>query len=406
MSRRANLLHDALDTWAPGWPRRVTRNQYWSHNQSDAVSDLLDAEGDGGNEPFISTYSFPRGHTRDGSLPCINTLFFDFDIDDGDYVRGSGDREAWKRDLSRLLVRVRRVAGVLRNGDRAESWRASLSGHKGIHLYLDFPALPTSLGKNSQYTTGLNDYATDLINHLETETGISNIAQYVDVTSSDLGRLCRVPNTRHTGATESFGEDRYCVPVTLAELTEITPEKYEEYTQAPRDLPWSERHPSQEAHERLIQYINLAEPSKSTTRPTSEGSTTIDWSRVDQYEQESNDNLTLNDVELLTSDMPCVWKFHEREDKFQHGYQSHVMENHCIAKLTEENFPISVIKEFLSNAPEYNEHYTEERIRELIARDFNPYRTEKLLERAPEFCGYDFCARCQSVLADQATNTT
>lgn len=390
---------DALQLWAPTWPRRVSRHQLWADNPEDTAMALTEAERGNDDSPFISVYSFPRGHSSDGNVPRIDTLFIDFDIEDGEYVRGSGDREAWQRDLSHLLVRVRQVAREILGSEKAPAWRAALSGHKGVHLFLDFEPLDNDVGGFEDYIGGLNEYAEDLVDELSERTGISDLDRYVDVTSSDLSRLCRVPNTLHGGATESFGEERYCVPVSLTELASMTPEAYEEFTRSPRSPPDGARSPVSSVTEVIEQHVRLAD-GRATQYSSTGRASTLDWSRVNRYREESNENLTLSDVKLLTSDMPCVWAFHERDDKFEHGNESHEMETHVIAKLIESNFPIEVIKEFLSNAPEYDEQYTEQRIEELIARDFNPYTTKKLLQRAPEFCGYSWCARCQRVLEE------
>lgn len=399
MTDRAQLIEDALQTWAPDYPRRATRNQKWSRADPITIRQLLDSEERERDSPFISVYSFPRGHTKDDEIPEVNTLFIDFDFDDGEYERGSGDRDAWRRDMSHLLVRARRVASFINGGNRASAWRASLSGHKGIHLFLDFPTLDPDIGDFGQYVAGMNDYATELVHQLSEATGLSDLHEYVDVTSSDLGRLCRVPNTLHGAASRSFGESRYCVPVTLDELESLQPSDYERLTREAREVPWDTREPSEEAGDIIAQHVQTA---TGTTHKYGSGSGTSDvnWSRVSEYRSESNDDLTLGDARFLTSDRPCVWRFHEREDKFEYGNQSHEMESHCIAVLLQNNFPIHVIKEFFSNVPDYDENYTERRIKELLARDFNPYSTEKLLHRAPEFCGYDWCKRCQSIIDD------
>lgn len=398
MVDRNELIYDALQTWSPDFPRRVTRSQLWSNAHGETIRLLRESEEREDDSPFISVYSFPDGHTKDDNIPAVDTLFIDFDIENGDYVAGSGDREAWKRDLSELLVRARRVASFMEETPKADCWRASLSGHKGVHLFVDFPTLENGLGSFDQYVAGLNDYGRDLINDLASETGLEDLEDYVDVTSADLGRLCRVPNTIHGGASSSFGEERYCVPVSLGELSSLTADGYEELTKSPREVPWESRSPNQDAGEVITQYVQTSE-GKTFARGAG-GATDLDWSRVEAYREQSNDDLTLDDVQLLTSDMPCVWAFHLRDDMFQHGNQSHEMESHCIAKLLQNDFPIDVIKEFLSEADEYDERYTEKRIEELIARDFSPYRTEKLLRRAPEFCGYNWCARCQSVIQE------
>lgn len=394
--QQASLIGDALDSWSPVYPRRVTRNQLWAGNDGEAIRALLDSQEDPADSPFISVYSFPRGHTKGDNIPDVDTLFIDFDFEGGDYEPGSGDRDAWRRDISHLLVRARHVAQIIRDGERTDAWRASLSGHKGIHLFLDFPVLHPELGSFDQYIAGLNQYATDLVSELAGATGLDDLDRYVDVTSSDLGRLCRVPNTLHGGAADSFGEERYCVPVTIDELSTLTPEAYEEFTSAPRDVADVDRVPSETVGEIISNYVQNARGS-STSYSSSGGSVTS-WDRVDEYREESNDDLTLRDSKFLTSDMPCVWNFHEREDKYDYGNQSYVMETHCIGKLLESNFPIEVIKEFLSTSPDYDESYTEQKIKELIAFDFNPYRTEKLLRQAPEFCNPEKCMRCKQAV--------
>lgn len=386
------LIRDSLSVWAPNWPRNVNRRQQETGNAVMATEHLLEAQREDGNSPFISVYSFPRGHTKKDNIPRVDTLFIDFDFEGGDYKSGSGDRDAWRRDMSKLLVRVRRVAAFLKENGRS-GWRASLSGHKGVHLFLDFPALPTDLGEFGQYVAGLNNYANDLIHKLSEETGLRNLERYVDVTSSDLGRLCRVPNTVHGGATNSFGERRFCVPVSLAELAEIDVDEYESLTQAPRAVPYTEREPNSDVGEIVARQVRTARAGSSTAYS---GESDVNWSRVEQYQEQSNDNIELEDIEFITSDRPCVWEFYKRDDKYRHGFESHFMELFCIQELLEKRVPIDVIKEFLDSAPEYNERETEQRIKQLISRNYNRFSVEKAIKKAPTFMRSDGCEVCEA----------
>lgn len=398
---RKELIRNALNVWAPSYPRRVNRTQAWADGPSEAVDYLLEAEGDGFDAPFVSTYSFPRGHTKHGNIPQIDTLFIDFDFEDGDYESGSGNEEAWRRDLSHLLVRVRRVAKYIQR-EGATGWRASLSGHKGVHLFLDFPEIDSDAGTFQQFINGMSEYADDLVAHIEDETGLESLHNYVDVTSSDLGRLCRVPNTIHGGATDSFGETRFCVPVSIDELASIDVDGYLEYTRAPRPVDFH-REPNQEVHDILSQYIRTAATNESRSRAAP---AVVDWSLVDEYKQNSNDNIELEDLEFITADRPCVWKYYEREDKYQHGQQSHYMELFCIRELIEHNVPIDVMVEFLDSAPEFDEEYSRRRVKEIIAHDYRRFTISRLLQKAPEFSGYDDCSLCQAVMAEQDGITT
>lgn len=384
MMTKQTYLGQVLDVWAPNWPRRVGKHQDWAHTHDEAVG-ILDREMTKGGDGYISTYSFPRGHTREGNVPHVDTLFIDFDIEGREYKAGSGDRDAWIRDLSFLLVRARRVAKFLLERE-APGWRAAFSGHKGIHLFLDFPAVDPDIGDYNQFAAGLSEYARELTGHLMQETGITDLSDYVDVTSGDLGRLHRVPNTRHPGASESFGEDRYCVAVTLEELANATPEFYEEATRQPRRMDglYESRNPNERAGENVAHHIATASPGKSASFTDS----MPDPERYDEYVSEvQNEAIDLDDVEFLTSDRPCVWEFYKREDKYSYGNQSRFMEIYCIRELQEKNVPVDVIREFLSNSPEYDKDYTEWIIKDVISRDYNRFSIEKLMSEAPEFAG-------------------
>lgn len=390
---RVSNLSNALDVWAPTYPRNINRKQREVTNKGDALPALLEAEDDDYNEPFVSVYSFPRGHTKQSNIPRIDTLFIDFDFESGEYEPGSGDVEAWRRDISQLLVRIRRVAKFIQSSG-TESWRASLSGHKGVHLFHDFEPLDPEIGAFSQYIAGVNEYANEVVERLVEGTGLTDLENYVDVTSSDLGRLCRVPNTVHGGATRSFEEPRYCVPVTIDELADITVDTYRELTSQPRAVPWDGRNPNSDATEVIERYVETS----STFAPGSTSAGDIDYQRVEEYKEQSNDSIDLYDVKFLTSDRPCVWEYHLRDDKWDFGAQSHFMEIYCIREMIEKGVPIDVMKEFFADTDGYDERYTEQKIKDVIARGYNRFRTKTILRDAPEFCGYDHCTRCQRIL--------
>lgn len=282
------------------------------------------------NQPHISVYGFPNGHPKDGNVPVVDTFFIDFDIpSDGEYRGSNPDPQAWYRDMSALLTRVRAVANRLVQEGRDKHFRAALSGHKGVHLFLDFDPIDLPDASVGQYQSGMLGYLNSLLSYLEGETGLS-LEKWLDVDSSDLSKLCRLPNTIHPSATNAFGEDRYCVPVSMKELRTIKPADYVNLTRSPRMVDESyARFPSEKAHDVLKHFILDASsrnrgPSKTVDRNARS---------IKEYEQEANDNIDLEDVAFLTSNKPCVWKFHQREDKFNHGAASHAMELNAIAHL-------------------------------------------------------------------------
>jgi hypothetical protein len=100
------------------FPRQATYGDGAKQHAVNSRVELVDslsrsAEQDGPG--YHSVYSFPRGHSGDGNIPKIDTLFFNLDIPqgEGEYDPHAGGKQAhWRRDMSKLLVRARMVAGV------------------------------------------------------------------------------------------------------------------------------------------------------------------------------------------------------------------------------------------------------------------------------------------------------
>ncbi|OYR54984.1 hypothetical protein [Halorubrum halodurans] len=377
-------VEDALRAWASTYPRRATKFQRWATSATEAVELVLDAEDDPSNWPFISTYSFPHGHTKDGAIPRIDRLFFDFDIPDTDEYRSGGKHvDAWARDMSRLLVRTRKVARFLLKSENPDCWQVVLSGHKGVHIDLVFPAVPPSNGDFEQFKNGMSTYADLIVEYLKDATGLDDLDAWVDVDSSDLGRLRRVPNTKHLGASQAFGEDRFCVPVTLKELAEIGPAEYIELTRSRRPVTramWAT--PNNKAGEVLTQHIRTAD----TTRRSTPSGSTVNRARIDAYEKAANDSITADDLPFVLSDRPCVLEFPKRADAFSHRSASHMMEMKAVTEMMEKEVPIQTMIDFLNQHPAAEEDYTRERIEQYISRNYNAVTCEKIWRQADAFC--------------------
>lgn len=382
-------VEDALRAWASTYPRRVTKFQRWATSVTEATELVLDAEDDPSNWPFISTYSFPHGHTKDNAIPRIDRLFFDFDVPDtGEYRSGKKHKAAWARDMSRLLVRTRKVARFLLKANDPDCWQVVLSGHKGVHLDLVFPPVSPSNGDFQQFRNGMGSYADSVVDYLKDATGLDDLDEWVDVSSADLGRLRRVPNTQHLGASKAFGEDRFCVPVTLKELAEIGPADYIELTRSRRPVTDAMRAvPSEKAGEVLTQRVRNAE---TTQRSTSSGST-VNRARIEAYEKAANDSITVDDLPFVLSDRPCVLEFVERDDAFSHRSASHLMEMKAITEMMEKEVPIDTMIDFFDQHPAAEESYTRERIEQYISRDYNAVSCEKIWQQADDFCLHDGC---------------
>ena len=382
------VLEETLSVWCPNYPRncskRSSNTQGWGQtgvSSSDEMAQYI--RGIEGEAPgFVSVYSFPEGHTSDGdeNVPLIDTLMFDLDFE-GSKDASNAD---WERDMSDLLVRTRLVAKRLIENDRNQYWRASLSGHKGVHLYLDFPAIEREEGTSHQFRNGVENYTEDLIESLKDETGLSDLNDYIDVVSgNDFARLTRLPNTIHSTATERFGESRFCVPVTIKELSEITVEDYVDLTLRPRRVPEEcHRVENQRVHDILTKEVRMAEDESSSGDNYS--SRSYDGDQVEEYKNNIVDeSVTIETMRPSLRD--CCLNFYERSDKFAHGSQSHVMENNCILEMIAKNAPIDTMVRFFSESEDFDEEYTRNRIKKMIAYDYSPYTTQKLQKEAGVF---------------------
>ena len=397
MDTPPEYVEAALQAWAPGYPRRATKYQKWATSIPEAVELVLDAEDTQDDWPFISTYSFPHGHTTDNVIPKIDRLFFDFDVPStGEYRSGDTDKTAWARDMSRLLVRARKVARFLLDANDPDCWQAVLSGHKGVHLDLVFPALSPVNGDYDQFRIGMGTFADSIVDYLSSETDLPDLETYVDVSSEDLARLRRVPNTKHRGASESFGEDRFCVPVSLRELAEIGPAEYVELTRSRRRITSGMRGtPNEKAGESLTQHVRTA-----TGRVRTANGSTVNVDRIEKYVEDQNENIGVSDLDFVMTHRPCVTEFIKRDDAFAHQSASHLMEMFAITNMMEKKVPIEVeyddhdrprvvggtMVAFFEQHETFDKNYTCGRIEEYISRSYNPVSCEKIWNNADQFC--------------------
>jgi len=388
------LLLEASYEWVPDFPRRATyRDNAYQRPVNDRptlIDSLARAAGAGG-PGYTSVYSFPRGHSHDGEIPRIDTLFIDFDIPSGlgSYDTSTGGNfDDWKSDMRSLLIRARMVADTILGNDQAEHFRVSLSGHKGLHLFVDFEALDPSLGTIEQFKNGLETYATELIGWLNDAAGGIELQEWVDVNSADLGRMVRHPNTPHHGAAH-VDHTPYCVPVALEELADMTVEDYLELTREPRVVPdGARRSPSSVANEVISEHVSSA----STHLDSPSHGKGYDPARVEQYREEANQNITADDIPLLVKNKPCIGAFVDRDDAYEHGHQSRVMEINTIKEIARHNVPIDAIVEFFSDIPGFREGYTRELVKDIIGRYDGGLICTNITEDSPEFCCGSDCA--------------
>jgi hypothetical protein len=340
---------------------------------------------------YYSVYSFPRGHSRDENIPRVDCIFIDFDIvkEDYDPKKGKTSHEGWRRDMSALLTRARMVASAIIDEDQQQHFRATLSGHKGLHLYLDFPTIATNNGSFSEFKTGLKRYGNTVMTWLQEAAGGVNIEPWIDVDASDLGRLARHPNTIHHGAAYD-DSTRWCVPLTIEELSELDVSKYLSLTSGPRWIDGYERNPSMTAGDKVVQAIRTAD-TKDITQ-SSGGTSYRNDEAVESYSEECNDDIELEDIPFLTTNKPCVEAFRNRDDAFDYGNSSHQMELNIIGLLVEKGVPRDVIHAFFAEIPGYDRGYTDEQIDKVIGREYGTFSCDTIVDKASMFCLDSGCA--------------
>lgn len=394
-------LWDASKVFAPAFPRQSADEytiQDTRRNRGEFVS-ALETASTSEMPGYYSVYSFPRGHSKQGNIPEVNCIFIDLDVKGDEYQPNPNQPDtdtsfgAWKRSMSKLLARARMIAQAILDEGMADHFRVTLSGHKGLHLYLDFPTIAPENGDIGQFKNGLGTYGETVMDWLDASAGGLNIDPWVDVDASDLGRLARHPNTRHHGAAYDDAE-RWCVPVTVAELADLHVEDYLDYTTEPRWDTRFKRIPSESAGQKATQAIrNAASSSRSTGSRSS-----YDPQAVKQYKANSNDDIDLSDVLFLTSNKPCIKAFRERDDAYDYGDTSRAMELSIMGRFIEMQVPIDVMHEFFAPIPGYDDAYTQELIEDLIGRGYREFNCENIVGgpdargRATRFCLQDDCS--------------
>lgn len=341
-----------------------------------------------GREPgYVSVYSFPYGHSSNGGIPMVDTLMFDFDLP-GDIYTGDGDHAAWSEEIADLLARIRIVVQHLLDEDMAEHWRFSLSGHKGVHMYLDFPEVDTDSGNLTQFKAGLGDYGSELVTYLEDQCHV-DLGPWLDVDSSDMGRLTRLPNTQHVSATEAFGSKRYCVPVSATELATMDATDYWVKTAEQRALPDScRRVESHTAKKRIESYIINSSPGSSSSGQSG----SFNYERVKKYKENSNDAFeSVEDLWLFIENKPCIREYYNRDDQFHYGNESHVMELFVMSKLVSIGVPYEIIVDFFREMDGFSERQTKQQLNEVIARNYSEFNCEKVWNEAERFCLHQQC---------------
>jgi len=393
-------LWKASQVYAPTFPRRSTGadQMQGTRRSRGGFCAALDSAMGVGEPGYYSVYSFPRGHPKNDHIPEIDCIFIDLDIVNEHYQPDpekpgyDASFESWRADMSSLLARARMIAQAIIEADKADAFRVALSGHKGIHFYLDFPPISPTNGSIGQFKAGLAKYGNDVMELLDELAGGVNIEPWVDVDGSDLARLARHPNTIHHGAAYD-NETRWCVPVTVEELADLHCDDYLEYSSGPR-WPEIERCPSESVHDMVVQMIRTASVSGRSSGSGAAKQATKETALEDYRGSEHvNDDMTLEDVLFFVQNKPCFKAFRQRGDAYQYGEESRTMELSIMGRLLDMGVPLDVIHEFFETIPGYDRQITNDILADLLARgnEYGEFNCSTVCDRASRFCLGENC---------------
>lgn len=398
MTNDTTVSPEIASVMAPSYPRRVGYEDGDEFKQVTVDStfelthkiDNIDETSD----KFISVYSFPDGHPSNGNNPLVDTIFFDFDIRDDHIYRLTGDPQDWYDAIDELLMVVSEIAHRLLEKGADIYWRASLSGHKGVHLYLDFEALPTKSAPFSQYKVGLNNFVSETIESLNQQIPL-DVTPYVDADSADLARLCRFPNTTHPDACRKFEEYRYCVPVSIKELATMDADDYIHLTQQPR-LPdeWVRNSTNETIRSSVRQNIfdALVHSEAGGGDVEDYGGAEFKRSRITAYKERNDGKFDeVDDIWWKLNGTPCIKQYLDRDDQFDHGGASHMFELFIMTHMVDAEIPYDIIVEYFSEIEGFSPVETKGRLNQIIGRSYSPVNCEKIWQKAPQFCINNGC---------------
>jgi hypothetical protein len=363
---RRQLIRDlhCLGAWSPSFPRRYSKTQFWA-NDINELSHYASSQASK-NDFFLSVYAFPnQEHPSEGGNPPIDTLFMDFDVEN---ERFSELRKAWEiGDITilpeLLALRTNLLNEVLQQArtlvdylvKRGIQPRILLSGFKGVHVFVDFPAVQfCSVAMAKQMLSKLTE-------QLKAETSVA----FDPMVIGDVSRLCRIPNTLHFDASKLLERSQFAVPVTVGVLMSLTAEGYDQLCSVPRPIPISRK----ESNEVLAMLTRIEQDMNLDEVAVTQMSSVKNSDRLEAYERECTREILADDDFDELDIRPCFKKVH-REKISLHGGSGHKMRIGAVMELAMQGLSIPSIVRWFSFCDDYDPTVTEKAIIDLISRGY------------------------------------
>lgn len=395
------LIRDihCLGAWSPSFPRRVCKNQFTIENMIQLNGYANGASSK--NDFFISVYSFPDKHPREGGNPPIDTLFIDLDVES---ERFSELRKAWASGdnsvLSELLsLRTKLLDETLKQTRLLFDYLVSLkiqprillSGFKGVHLFIDFPAL--------QFSS--LEVAKKILSKFMDELKSATRVTFDHSVVGDVSRLCRIPNTIHFDSSKLLGRSQYATPITSAELMNLSAEDYDRYCSNQRHLPIG-RYESTEMLSILTQIEQDMDLDEVAVSPVHQ---IKDSERIRVYERECEREILANDDYDQLDIRPCFKRVHREQIQLSGGY-GHKLRIGAVLELARQGLSVQSIVRWFSFCDDYDPRITEKAVFDLISRGYTDKHIDEYgSERRKGFkcetiqrCGFCLNESCQIYL--------
>jgi hypothetical protein len=383
------LIRDihCLGAWSPTFPRRACKSQFWANSMDD-----LERYASGPasrSDFFVSVYSFPdQTHPSQGGNPPIDTLFMDLDLES---ERFSELRRAWeggdntvlpellalrKNLLSNVLNQARTLVDYLMKHNLQP--RILLSGFKGVHLFIDFPAV--------QFSS--LDVAKLILSKLTGEIKAETSVAFDPTIVGDVSRLCRIPNTQHFDASRLLGRPQYAVPVTPSELMDLTPEGYDNLCSASRFLSILR----EESNEFLAMLTRIEQDMDLDEVAVTMRGAFKDSEKLEAYERECIREI-LADEDFDDLDVrPCFKK--TRHDRISlDGTGGHLMRIGAVMELASRNLSIASIIRWFEFCKDYDPGKTEAAVKDIISRGYTDKHADE--------CGREFRKGLKCITIDR-----
>jgi len=399
-SGKRQLIFDVhcLNVWASSFPRRFGTPEQRVVNSAVEVLALINKCLREGLSSYISVYDFREGHPSEGGNPVVDRIYIDLDLESPEFKALMLRLEKGEDVLDEVLpLRRTLLAQVIEEAKRLVNIliqrgitpRIVLSGFKGVNIFIDFVPVQFSF-------PGLAKKVLEVF----TEKVVKGVKIDMSVVG-DLSRICRIPNSLHTKASNVLGRLQFCVPITIDELKSLTVDKYDALCSSQR-LMIVKRVESVEVSRELAKIVEELDPDDFLVNVGRHGYVK-DPELVAEYERETKrEVLASEDYEELR--MRTCFKRIRRESIQLDGSDGHNMRLAAVCEMMMNEISISSIVNWFDFCADFDPEFTRRKVEEIISYGYGrkeinefgevirkPWRCSTIIKKCPSYCLRENC---------------